>query len=202
MTLPAPPPVLPARPQLFELKPGSRLVRFYNPAHGPWDERRHYGPLPNSRFDHHLPPLGRSPDRSVWYSATSLVGAIAEAFGNLHVVDQKSGRRICQVRLRSPIPVLDLAGVKARAFGLDQRIGASLEYPRCQEWARAFYEHYRDLRGLRWRGRQAGSLCLLLNDRAVMSSFDVIEDRDIADPVMWPRISRAAQDAFLQIVAV
>lgn len=177
-------------------------MRFYNPAHGPWDGRRHYGPLPNSRFDHHLPPLGRSPDRSVWYSATSLAGAIAEAFGNLHVVDQKSGRRICQVRLRSPIPVLDLTGAKARAFGLDQRIGASLEYPLCQEWARAFYDHYRDLWGLRWRGRQAGSICFLLNDRAVMSSFDVIEDRDISDPAMWPRISRAARDAFLRIVAV
>lgn len=176
-------------------------MRFYNPAHGPWDARRYYGPLPNARFDHHLPPLGLSPDRAVWYSATSLLGALAESFGNLRFVDQTSGRRICQVRLRSPLRVLDLVGVGARAFGLDLRIGSSLEYPRCQEWARAFYGRYNELWGLRWRGRQAGSVCFLLNDRAAMTAFEVIADCDIADPSIWPRISRAARRAHLGIVA-
>ena len=193
MTLPSPPAILPLRPRLFRLNPGDLLVRFYNPIHGDWSARRAYGPLPGLRFDHHIPPPGSASDRSVWYAATSLLGAMAEAFGNLGVVDRGSGRRVCIVRIAEPIPVLDLVGVAPRRFGLDQRIATSRDYPRCQEWARAFYEAYPDVCGLRWRGRQAGSICFALNDRADMASLVKLHDRGISDPEVWPRIARAAR---------
>src|SRR5207244_3212329 len=140
--LPLPPAILPPRPRLHDLAPGSLLVRFYNPAHGAWNAQRHYGPLPGLRFDHHLPPLGSVSDRAVWYAATSLLGAVAEAFGNLGFIDRDCGRRICLVGVREPITVLDLAGAAPRAFGLDQRIATSRDYAICQEWARAFYASY------------------------------------------------------------
>jgi len=202
LTLPSPPAVLPPRPKLYEIAAGDLLVRFYNPAHGGWNARRSYGPLPGLRFDHHLPPPGSGSDRSVWYAATSLLGAVAEAFGNLGFIDRGSSRRVCVARVREPIAVLDMIGAAPRAFGLDQRIATSREYERCQEWARALYEGYPKIRGLRWRGRQAGAVCFALNDRTDLSSLEALIDRNLGDPEVWPRIVRAARRCHLQIVAL
>lgn len=201
MSLPSPPPVLPASPQLFELSPGRKLVRIYNPVHGPWHRQRFYGPLPEMRFDHQTPPLSESPDRSVWYAATSLTGAVSEAFGNFGFLDKRSGRRICVVNGRLSLSLLDLVGTSARVFGLDQRIGADRDYALCQQWARAFYERYPGIDGIRWRGRQAGSICILLNDRVEMDLLNLVVDYDIAHPDVWPRIARAARRCRLRIVA-
>ncbi|MFL6194169.1 MAG: RES family NAD+ phosphorylase [Thermoanaerobaculia bacterium] len=200
MSLPFPPSTLPANPPLFELEPGSRLVRFYNPVHGPWNRQRAYGPLPGLRFDHHPPPPGGSSGRSVWYASASLVGAVSEAFGNTGFLDKGSGRRICVAAIRRSLPVLDLVGVAARAFGLDQRVGTDRGYVATQAWARAFYDHYPRIFGIRWRGRQAGSICVVLNDRADMDLLDAMSDHDISHPDVWPRIVRSARRARLRIV--
>lgn len=196
MSLP-PPSVLPKVPRLSELSPGSKLVRIYNPVHGPWHRQRRHGPLPKMRFDHHLPA---SSDRSVWYAGTSMLGAICETFGDSGFLDKGSGRRICIVRLRLPLQVLNLVGTAARVFGLDQRIGTDRDYARCQEWARAFYDRYPAIQGIRWRGRQAGSICVALNDRVDMHLLGLAEDYDIADPTVWPGIVQAAHRARLQIL--
>jgi hypothetical protein len=126
---------------------------------------------------------------------------VAEAFGNLGFIDRWCGRRVCLVRVRETIPVLDLVGTAPRAYGLDQGIASSRDYPSCQAWARAWYEAYPAIRGLRWRGRQAGSVCLALNDRAEMGSLEALVDRDLGDPEVWPRIARAARSCHLRIIA-
>lgn len=149
------------------------------------------------RFDHHLPATS---DRSVWYAATSMFGAICETFGDSGFLDKNSGRRICILRLRLPLQVLNLVGPASRVFGLDQRIGTDRDYARCQEWARAFYEHYSVIHGIRWRGRQAGSICVVLNDRVDMNLLGLAEDYDIGDPGMWPGIVQAAYRARLRII--
>jgi hypothetical protein len=95
---------------------------------------------------------------------------------------------------------LNLAGIAARAFGLDQRIGTDRDYPLCQQWARAFYKGYPQIHGIRWRGRQAGSICLVLNDRVEMDQLELIADSDIAHPDVWSRIARAALRAHLRIL--
>jgi hypothetical protein len=151
------------------------------------------------RFDHHLPPIGAGTDRSVWYAATSMLGAVSETFGDSGFLDKSSGRRICIVRLRLPLQVLNLVGPASRVFGLDQRIGTDRDYVRCQEWARAFYEHYPVIHGIRWRGRQAGSICVVLNERVDMHLLGLAEDYDIVHPAMWPGIVQAAHRARLQI---
>lgn len=138
----------------------------------------------------------------MWYAARSLVGATAEAFGNLGFVDRGSDRRLVIARVRSPLRLLDLAGTAARAFGLDQRIGTSTAYELCRDWARAFYESYADLEGIHWRGRQAGSLCVVLTDRADMSKLEVVTDDEISDPAIWPRVARAARRCRLRTLGV
>jgi len=151
------------------------------------------------RFDHHLPPLGFHPDRSVWYAATSLIGAVSEAFGNAGFLDQASGRWVCVASPRLPLRVLDLVGTAARAFGLDQRIGTELDSSLCQEWSRAFYDHYPEIQGIRWRGRQAGSICIMLNDRVDMDLLERVLDHNIAHPDVWTRIADSARRAHLRL---
>lgn len=201
MVIPPPPMALPRRHRLFNLAPGALLVRFYNPAHGPWYSRRSYGPLAEARFDHHRPPPGSDSSRSIWYAATSLMGAVSEAFGGRGFLDRGSGRRICVARVLSPLPVLDLVGAGPRAYGLDQRIATTRDYPNCQAWARTFYESYSDIHGIRWRGRQAGAVCVALNDRADMRSLEAVVDRDLSDPEVWPRIASAARRCHLIVLA-
>jgi hypothetical protein len=200
LTLPLPPSVLRKDPPLRELRRGLKLARFYDPGRGPWDRQRSYGPVKDMRFDHHPLPPGDTSGRSVWYCAKFLVGAVSEAFGNGGFVDKWSGRRVCFVRLRSTLRVLNLTGNDPRAFNLDQQIGTDRSYEVSQAWARAYYESYPEIQGIRWSARQSGSVCVVFNDRAPMSSLELIQDDDISHPLLWPRVARAAVDAYLEIL--
>ena len=175
-------------------------MRFYRAGRGPWSTRRSFGPLPDARFDHHRPPLGEDPERSVWYAGRSLAGALAEAFGRVGFLDRGSDARVVVAEARSPFEVIDLVGMAARRLGLDQRVGASTDYPNTQAWARSFYERYPELAGIRWRGRQAGSICAVLDDRAAIEHLEARADLHFADPAVWPRIARAARRAQLKVV--
>jgi hypothetical protein len=135
----------------------------------------------------------------VWYAATSLIGAVSEAFGDSGFLDRGSGRRICVASPRLSLKVLDLVGVAARAFRLDQRIGTEMDSSACQEWSRAFYDRYPEIQGIRWRGRQAGSICIALNDRVEMDLLELVLDYDIAHPDVWPRIADSARRAHLRL---
>lgn len=200
MRLALPPAVLPARPVVHVLARGTCLVRFYNPTLGPWHARRTFGPLSDVRFDHHRLPLGSDDERAVWYASTSLQGALAESFGRLGVIDRESDRRVVVAHVTRDLRLLDLVGVAARRMGLTQEIASSTDYACCQAWARAFYAQYRHLVGVRWRGRQAGSVCVVLTDRAPRSALALDSDHELSDPAVWPRITRAARRCGLTMV--
>jgi hypothetical protein len=190
---------LPADPPIAVLKPGVRLVRVYGPRRR-WHAGRAWGPHPNGRFDHQVPPPGSSSGRTVWYGSHSVLGAVAESFGRSGLLDAAAGDRIAIVGVASPIRLVDLVGVAARRFGLTQEIAATTDYGRTQEWARAFYERYPDLMGVRWRGRQAGSICAVLTDRAPKSALALQFDSAVSDPRVWPRVARAARRCRVHIV--
>lgn len=138
--------------------------------------------------------------RSVWYAGLSLLGAVAEAFGRTGFLDRGSGRRVAVVRVVRTLPLIDLVGVAARSVGLTQEVAATTDYGATQSWARAFYDRYPDLQGLRWRGRQAGSICVLLTDRVRATALTLVTDHDLADPAVWPRIARAARRCRLRVM--
>ncbi len=138
---------------------------------------------------------------SVWYAAASLVGAVAEAFGRGGAIDRAAGLRVVKARVRGELRLLDLVGIAARAIALTQEIAATTDYPLCQEWARAVYDQYPNVHGIRWRGRQSGSLCVVLQDRAEMNRLEG-ESWAIVDPAVWPRIARAARECRLTICGV
>ncbi len=135
---------------------------------------------------------------SVWYAAASFAGAVAEAFGRRGLIDKTTGLRVVKAKVRGELQVLDLVGIAARAVGLTQEIAATTDYALCQEWARAIYHQLPDVHGIRWRGRQSGSLCIVLHDRADMDKLDC-ESWTIVDPAVWPRITRAARECRMKI---
>lgn len=198
MTLPSPG-SLPPKPPVAILPRGTHLVRIYAPPRR-WNGRRGWGPHPEGRFDHHRPPAGSSSTRSVWYASRSLLGAVAESFGKRGFLDRSAGDKLAVARVIAPIRLVDLVGVAARPFGLTQEVAATTDYVRTQEWARAIYDAYDGLAGIRWRGRQTGSLCVVLTDRAVMGNLTLETDLAVADPRAWPRIASAALRCSLRIV--
>lgn len=179
---------------------GTRLVRIYSPGYQ-WDDRRHRGPRLDARFDHHRPglPLGEDPDRSVWYASLGLRGAVAEAFGR-GFLDKRAGHGIVVVQVVSPLRLVDLLGRAPRRFGLTQEIAVTTNYARTQQWARAFYDGYEGVHGIRWRGRQSGSLCVVLTDRASFASLEPSTDLPLSDPAVWPRVVRAARECAIPVI--
>lgn len=198
MTLPSPA-KLPADPPVAVLASGARLVRIYG-SRRRWHDGRDWGPHHDGRFDHQTPPPGSGDGRTVWYASRSVLGAVAESFGREGFLDPAAGDRIAVARVVAPIPLIDLVGVAARRLGLTQEIAGTTDYQRTQEWARAFYDAYPDLSGIRWRGRQAGSICVVLTDRLPRRSLALEFDSTVGDPRVWPRVARAAHRCRVRIL--
>jgi hypothetical protein len=198
LTLPSPR-KLPAKPPIAVLAPGLRLVRVYGPGRR-WNAGRDWGPHPEGRFDHQTPPPGSAAGRTVWYASRSVLGGVAESFGRRGFLDPAAGDRIAVARVDAPIRLVDLVGVAARRFGLTQEIASTTDYVLAQEWARALYAAYPDLAGIRWRGRQAGSMSIVLTDRLPARSLTLEFDSVVSDPRVWPRVARAAQRCRVRIV--
>jgi len=125
---------------------------------------------------------------------------VAESFGKRGFLDRAAGDRIAVARVVTPLRLVDLVGVAARRLGLTQEIAATTDYHRTQEWARALYDRYDDLVGIRWRGRQAGSVCVVLTDRVAMRSLTLESDWAVGDPRVWPRVARAAIRCRVRVV--
>ncbi len=191
--------------QRFTLSKGSLLVRFYNPARGPWDSLRHFGPMDDQRFDHHQPPKNKDKSEGVWYAGMTLKGAVAERFGrHPQIVDANGPDRVILLEVSSFIRVFDFVDDAARfaAPGMDQRIGTSTDYALTQQWARTIYQQRHDIAGIRWRGRQAGTINIVLSDRADLSRLTIVHDYSISDPAVWPRIVQAATALKLKAIAL
>ena len=180
-----------------------RLIRFYRPARSPWNVPRAFGPIKRMRFDHHPPPKREHVAFGVWYAAGSLRDAVAETFGNLPgILDRFSGTNVCIVELSEPVDLVSLYGNGPRLLhrGLDHRIGTTTQYALTQKWARAIYEAFPDLMGIRWKGRQLGGETVVLTDRANFGALVLVEDYDISDSTVWPRIAAAAHYCSVKVV--
>ena len=188
----------------FTLSKGSPLARFYNPGRGPWHTLRHFGPIEDQRFDHHEPPKEKDKDEGVWYAGRTLKGAVAERFGrHPRIVDGNGPDKVVLLEVAAFVRVFDFVGDAARfaAPGMDQRIGTTTDYAITQGWARAIYQRRPDVAGIRWMGRQAGTLNVVLTDRADLSRLKIIHDYSIGDPAVWPRIATAATALNLIVIA-
>jgi len=76
---------------VMELREGTWLWRvgFTASAHPlGWNKLRHYGPVPQQRFDPHPLPLGQHTDAGVMYTAQTPRTALAEVYQDDRVIDR------------------------------------------------------------------------------------------------------------------
>ena len=110
-----------------------------------WNELRHYGPIPNMRFDPQPPPTGTYLDIGVMYAATRPVTALGEVYQATRVIDRSMGGATIASWIPSrPLVLLDLTSnwpvVNGAAAAMMMNEKAST-----QAWARAICERHGDV---------------------------------------------------------
>jgi hypothetical protein len=169
---PARPLPAPSDEHLWTWRPDDYLFRvFHEHPDRPPLRARTFGPL--NRFDPHVRDVKQRPreqaeGRGVNYLSVTLACALAEAFP-----DEWPAVAICpsaRVVLAAPaveVTLLDLTGDGALSVGAVGTLGSGNEPRRLtQRWARAIYEDYPSLAGIRYRAAHQGGVALAVWDRA------------------------------------
>jgi hypothetical protein len=68
-----------------------RVFRTEGPHALEWDQLRHYGPIPDMRFDPQPPPPGEHVENGVMYTATHSYTALGEVYQEDRVIDRAAG---------------------------------------------------------------------------------------------------------------
>lgn len=168
---PARPLPAPSDEHLWTWRPDDYLFRvFHEHPDRPPLRARTFGPL--NRFDPHVRdrkqrPREQADGRGVNYLSVTLACALAEAFP-----DEWPAVAICpsaRVVLAAPaveVTLLDLTGDGALSIGAVGTLGSGNEPRRLtQRWARAIYEDYPSLAGIRYRAAHQGGVALAVWDR-------------------------------------
>ncbi len=170
--LPPPPPTLPRlrRSDVRTLPAGTPCWRIYRTGGShptEWHAFRHFGPTATGRFDHQEPPPHDDPGRSIAYVGLDAVGAIAEAFQGVRLVDRRrEAPWLVAFDLAADLPLLDLSRLWPTRAGASQAI-ATGRRTIAQAWSRAIHRAYPEVGGLLYRSSMAGgSLNVALYERA------------------------------------
>lgn len=106
-----------------------------------WDELRHFGPLPDMRFDPHPTPVSKHPEIGVMYATTRPHTAIGEVFQSTRVIDRAAnGRTLVSWKPTRPLTLLDLTSkflVRNKAAAAVMMM-ADKQITRA--WAKAIYD--------------------------------------------------------------
>ncbi len=131
-----------------------------------WNQLRHYGPLPDRRFEPHDPPL-REQKKGVLYLALDTKTCIAELFQTTRLVDRHTGAPyLTGLRATRALRVLDLTGDWPTRAGASQSINSGSR-AQASSWARAIRQTFVDVDGLWYPSRMhGGGMCIALFDTA------------------------------------
>lgn len=159
--LPPPPAELPRLRvrDVRRLAAGTRCWRVYrtggrHPTE--WSAFRSFGPTATGRFDHQPPPPHDDPERAIAYVALDAVGAIAEAFQGVRLIDRRrEAPWLVAFDLGDEVPLLDLTRLWPTRAGASQAI-ATGRRATAQAWSRAIHRTYPDVAGLLYRSSMAG----------------------------------------------
>lgn len=176
---------------------GAELWRIYfrgSPHPVEWHTFRFFGPVEQSRFDHHLPPP-RVQERGMLYAATSVLTCVAEVFQRQRTIDPSQGRPwLVGFALAAPVALLDLGGLWPTAAGASMAI-ASGQRARARRWSQAVYEAFPDVQGLWYPSSMAGNApAVALYERASPAvPARPLFHRPLADPSLRQALARVAR---------
>ncbi len=188
------------KPDAVVLAAGTELWRVYfrggrHPTF--WNDFRHVGPL-DSRFDHHDGDEPAYRARSILYAAMSPVTCLGEAFQKTRTIHRSTRAGwLVGFELAADTALLDLMG------GYATRTGASMGLmsgPRSvsRNWARAFYDAYPVIHGLRYpSSMHANRAAVVLTDRAEMAGALPSQPkfhRALVDPAVLDVLKGAADE--------
>jgi hypothetical protein len=186
------------RPAYRRLATGATIARIY-PRGGrfptTWRAFRHHGPLANARFDHHDPDRAGE-QRGVLYGAQDLGTCVAEVFQETRVVDRTADDRcLAAFQLTRPVRLLNLTGDWPTRAGASQAISSGPR-GRARAWARAIYDAYPSVDGLRYRSSmRRGQPAVVLFERAEDAVPDVVAlDIPLSHPGLLPDLARIANE--------
>lgn len=179
--------VLRVRPRL------TRIARTIGRHTLAWNHLRHFGPLPNMRWDPHPPPLQEHPSHAVGYAAPSITSALAEVFQTGHIIDVNAGRPhlIIWQPLRA-LRLLDLTGTWPIRNGAAYALQAAPKAT-CRTWSNQIFEQWPDLDGLWVPSTMTGQPIAVLGPAAA-ASFPSSPDLNLPlnDPSVYRLVVLAA----------
>lgn len=191
-------------PQIKVIKAGECLVRLYNRGGSHpslWNKFRAYGPLRNSRFDHHIPPA-KTQSRQILYAATLGVTALAEFFQQTRIVERKAREPWMVIfTITRDIALLDLTGSWPTRAGGSMVINSGPR-PRAQSWSRDIYNAYPTIEGLWYASSMySNKPAIALYERA-LSALPPTPDfnRALADPTLTAPLKNAANEINYSII--
>lgn len=127
-----------------------RIARTVGEYARPWNAGRDFGPLLVMRWDPHLLPASIQPERTVLYSGTELLPAVAETWQATHHIDVHFGNPI--IVRATPTRTLRLLDLAANStWAIRHGASASLAHSHrdvCRNWARAILTAVPKLDGL------------------------------------------------------
>ena len=160
-------------PKVKTLAKGTCLARVYftvGDYPNRWNEFRHYGPILNARFDHHVRDANGEPyaqDRSILYCAAAADPCFAEVFQETRRINRsRRAPWLAIFRLQRDIALLDLTGAYPTRVGASMAINSG-NRARSREWAKNFYVAYDTLHGIYYPSSMNGNEpAVALTDRA------------------------------------
>lgn len=154
-----------------------------------WNSFRYFGPTA-ARFDHHLRDengSARVQDRGILYAASDIVTALAEVFQEKRTVNRRVNHPwLVSCTLGCGLTLLDLTDTFAvKAGGSMKLVSGPTLY--AQNWSRAFYAGYPDIRGTYYLSSLTNRPVTVLYERAL----------SLGPFAPTPRFHRALDDALL-----
>ena len=164
-----PPPTRNISPQWLELKPGTTILRIFDPtSYGATATGfRYYGPL--SRFDHQQsqkPELNE--ERGIIYVGFNLSCCLIEVFGDDETIKIQQ-QQIAFITLKQSLKLLDLRESGAWDAGSVAAMAVDGRRKLTQAWSRYFYENpdlYGNIEGLIFNNAHDGQMAIALYERA------------------------------------
>ena len=188
-------------PEVATLDAGSLVWRVYFRAGQyptRWNDFRYVGPAATARFDHHEGDSPTPQNRGVLYVAADAISCFAEVFQRTRVIGRRHAMpALVAFETATPLQLLDLTGSFATRAGASMGL---ITGPRSvgRTWARAFYEAWPDLAGLRYPpGMYANRTQFVFNERA--RTPDVLPERpvfhhELRDPALLPVLKGIAAE--------
>lgn len=184
------------QPDVHILTAGTWIWRIYfrePPGRSGWNVFRAYGPVSQSRFDHHLPPP-RIQERRILYAALDAATCLAEVFQRDRRVNlSRNEPWLAAIAIERDLRLLSLTGDWPTAAGASMAISSGRR-DRAREWSRAIYAAYPEIDGLFYASSMNANLPSIgLYERATdaIPAMPVFH-RSLMDPTLATTLAQAA----------